>query len=233
MPSGEEPVARPRTASGSRRTTSARTVAPNRATAPASGGPADLAAFRPGRKRRYAVALGRICPEKGFHHALDAARAAGLPLLLAGEVFPYADHQRYFESEIRPRLDRRRRWIGPVTGVAKRRLIGAAQCLVAPSLAPETSSLVAREALAAGTPVVGFRSGALVDAVESGRTGILVDAPEALPEALLAAGALDPHECRRAAERRFSDRTMIASYFAAYRALAAGDGLGQAAREEA
>jgi glycosyltransferase involved in cell wall biosynthesis len=181
-----------------------------------------LEAFRPRRKRGYAVAMGRICPEKGFHHALDAARAADLPLLLAGAVFPYTEHIRYFEREIRPRLDRRRRWIGPVAGRAKRRLIGGACCLVAPSLAPETSSLVAREALAAGTPVVALRSGALVEAIEPGRTGILVDTPEELPAALAAAARLDPDDCRRAAEQRFSDRAMIAAYLAAYRTLAAG-----------
>jgi glycosyltransferase involved in cell wall biosynthesis len=185
-----------------------------------------LEAFQPRRKGRYVLALGRICPEKGFHHALDAARVAGMPLLLAGAVFPYEDHRRYFEAEIRPRLDRWRRWIGPVSGAAKRRLIGSALCLVAPSLAPETSSLVVREALAAGTPVAAFRSGALVEAIEPGRTGILVDGPEALAAALAAAVRLDPAACRRAAELRFSDRTMIAAYLAAYRKLAGGEGLG-------
>jgi glycosyltransferase involved in cell wall biosynthesis len=44
------------------------------------------------RKRGYALALGRISPEKGFPHALDAARLAGTPLLLAGKVFGYTDH---------------------------------------------------------------------------------------------------------------------------------------------
>jgi glycosyltransferase involved in cell wall biosynthesis len=184
-----------------------------------------LEAFRPRAKRSYVLALGRICPEKGFHYALDAARAAGLPLLVAGAVFPYADHIRYFEAEIRPRLDRQRRWVGPVSGRAKRRLIAEARCLVVPSLAPETSSLVAREALASGTPVVALRNGALVEVVEPGRTGVLVDAPEELAPALVAAGALDPRECRRAAEGRFSDRTMIQTYLAAYRTLARGGGL--------
>lgn len=184
-----------------------------------------LEAFRPRPKRRYALALGRICPEKGFHLALDAARAARMPLLLAGPVFPYREHRRYFEAEIGPRLDRWRRWIGPVSGQAKRRLIAGARCLIAPSLAPETSSLVAREALAAGTPVVAFRSGALVEAIEPGRTGILVDTPEALPQALAEAAALDSGACRRAAEQRFSDREMIAAYLAVYRSLASGAGL--------
>jgi glycosyltransferase involved in cell wall biosynthesis len=195
-----------------------------RLTAPIENG-VNLEAFRPRPKRSYALALGRICPEKGFHHALDAARAAGAPLLLAGSVFPYAEHIRYFEAEIRPRLDRWRRWIGPVAGGVKRRLIAEARCLVVPSLAPETSSLVAREALAAGTPVVALRNGALAEVVEPGRTGILVDTPEALPQALEAVRALDPRDCRRAAERRFSDRLMIDAYLSAYRTLASGGGL--------
>src|SRR5579875_2270285 len=155
-----------------------------------NGIPVERFPFNPA-KRNFVLALGRICPEKGFHLALDAARAAGVPLLLAGDVFPYAAHRRYFDDEIAPRLDRLRRWIGPVSGPAKRRLIAAARCLVVASLAPETSSLVAREALAAGTPVVAVRNGALVEAVEDGRTGVLVDDPADLARAILAARDID------------------------------------------
>jgi glycosyltransferase involved in cell wall biosynthesis len=180
----------------------------------------DVAAFRAARKRGFAVALGRICPEKGYHLALDAARAADLPLLLAGSVFPYAEHRRYFEHEIRPRLDASRRWIGPVAGRAKRRLLAAARCLVAPSLAPETSSLAAREALAAGTPVVALRRGALAEVVDEGRTGFLVDAPEALPQAMREAGRLGAEDCRRAAQARFSLSAMTDAYLRVYRRLA-------------
>lgn len=183
----------------------------------------DVDAVRPCRKRRYAVALGRICPEKGFHLALDAARQAGLPMLLAGAVFPYREHQSYFDREIAPRLDAQRRWIGPVAGPAKQRLLAAAACLVVPSLAPETSSLVAREALAAGTPVAGLRNGALVDAVEPGRTGVLADTPKALPDAIRLAAALDPEECRRVARARFSAQRMVDQYLEIYRRLAAGE----------
>jgi glycosyltransferase involved in cell wall biosynthesis len=173
-------------------------------------------------KRRFAVALGRICPEKGFHLALDAARHARMRLILAGSVFPYPDHRRYFEQEIRPRLDARRRWIGPIGGAAKRRLLASARCLVAPSLAPETSSLVAREALAAGTPVVALRAGALAETIECDRTGVLVDDPAALPAAMRRARRLDPEACRGAARERFSAGRMVAEYLEAYRRLAAG-----------
>lgn len=180
----------------------------------------DVDGVPPLRKRRFAVALGRICPEKGFHLALDAARQVGMPMLLAGSVFPYREHQGYFEAEILPRLDRARRWIGPVAGRAKRRLLGAATCLVAPSLAPETSSLVAREALAAGTPVAALRAGALVDAVEPGRTGALADSPEALPDAILQASRLDPETCREAARTRFSAARMVQQHLELFAMLA-------------
>ena len=81
------------------------------------------------RKRGYVLALGRICPEKGFHVAIDAAVQAGLPLLIAGKVFPYPSHEEYFRSELLPRIDGRRvRLVGPVFGARKRRLLAGATC---------------------------------------------------------------------------------------------------------
>jgi glycosyltransferase involved in cell wall biosynthesis len=186
----------------------------------------EVDAFAPaGRhaKRRFALTLGRICPEKGFQHALDAAARAGAPLLLAGQVYPYAAHEAYFETEIRPRLDQRRRFIGPVGFARKRRLLAAARCLLVPSLAPETSSLVAMEALASGTPVIAFPAGALPDIVEHGRTGFLVNDAAEMAEAIVAAGSLAPEACRAAARTRFSlDRT-VARYLALYERLASGE----------
>ncbi|MFN3324747.1 MAG: GNAT family N-acetyltransferase [Bryobacteraceae bacterium] len=176
----------------------------------------DLPCFRVARKRNYALALGRICPEKGLHHAIDAAARAGLPLLLAGEVFPYESHTRYFESEIRPRLHSGVRFLGPLTFERKRRLLAAARCVLIPSLAPETSSLVAMEALASGTPVIAFPSGALADIVEHGRTGYLVRDEAEMAEAILHAGGLDPAQCRAAAERRFSFDRSFEGYMRAY-----------------
>jgi glycosyltransferase involved in cell wall biosynthesis len=175
----------------------------------------------PHAKRRFAMMLGRICPEKGFHLALDAAARARIPALLAGEVFRYEAHERYFREEIVPRLDGLRRFLGPVGLARKRRLLSAARCLLVPSLASETSSLVAMEALACGTPVVAFPSGALSDIVEHEKTGFLVQDTRQMAEAIEAAGRLDPDVCRQTARERFSLDTMMKRYFALYRQLVA------------
>jgi glycosyltransferase involved in cell wall biosynthesis len=184
----------------------------------------DLAAFRPlaeGRpKGDFALALGRICAEKGFHLAFDAAERAGVPLVLGGSVFPYPEHERYFAREIAPRLSPERRHVGALDLAAKARRLAEARCLLVPSLAAETSSLVAMEALASGTPVVAFRAGALPEIVEHGRTGFLVDGPEEMAAAIGRVGELDPRACRAAAEARFSEARMTASYLRLYGRLA-------------
>lgn len=171
-------------------------------------------------KASFALALGRICPEKGLELALGAARAAGLPLVLAGEVLPCEAHHRYATAVMSPLLDEDRRWIGPVSGARKRRLLAEARCLVVTSLVDETSSLAAMEALASGTPVVALRRGALSEIVEHGRTGLLVDDPAELPDALIRAASLSPRACREAACARFSAARMTSRYLELYRRVA-------------
>jgi glycosyltransferase involved in cell wall biosynthesis len=167
-------------------------------------------------KGNYVVALGRICPEKGFHVAVKAANAARIPLVLAGQVFGYKAHVDYFETVLRPRLVPPHRFIGPVGGNQKAELLARARCLVVPSLVAETSCLVAMEALASGTPVVAFRRGAMSEVVEHGCTGFLVDTPQQLADAIVAAGELDPAACRLRAERYFSADKMITAYLSLY-----------------
>jgi glycosyltransferase involved in cell wall biosynthesis len=187
----------------------------------ANGVPVEQLQTHVGR-RDYALALGRICPEKGFALAIDAATEAGVPIITAGEVFPYRAHQEYFRNELQPRLDgHARRFVGPVGLARKRRLMGGARCLLVPSLVNETSSLVSMEALACGTPVIAFRSGALPEIVEHGRTGFLVNDVHEMAAAIRRAGEIDPEVCRRAARQRFSADRMIGQYLNRYEMLAA------------
>lgn len=186
-----------------------------------NGVPIDELSLARHAKRGFALMLARICPEKGVHIALQAARAANAPLLIGGEIFPYPEHQAYFEDHVGPLLDGSRRFLGPVAFARKRRLLAAARCLLVPSLAPETSSLVAMEALACGTPVIAYPAGALVEIVEHGRTGFLVSDAAQMAEAILLAGEIDPEACRAAARKRFSADRMAAEYLCRYQIMAA------------
>ncbi len=173
------------------------------------------------RRRDYALALGRICPEKGFHLAADAAMEAASRLIVAGELFRYRAHEEYFDRELAPRLDgHERRFIGPVGVHRKRRLLAGARCLLVPSLVPETSSLVSMEALACGTPVIAFASGALPEIVEHGRTGFIVRDVHEMAEAMRNVSQIDPAKCRSAARRRFSADRMLGEYLRLYERLA-------------
>ena len=180
---------------------------------------AALGAARHGR-RNYAITLGRICPEKGQHTALQAAHQAGTGLLIGGQVFPYPAHEHYFTTAVAPLLDHHRRFLGPLPFARKRRLLAGARCLLVPSTAPETSSLVAMEALACGTPVIAYPSGALPDLVDHGRTGYLVESAAEMAQAIGLATNIDPDTCRATAQARFSQAGMVAGYLGAYRRLA-------------
>jgi glycosyltransferase involved in cell wall biosynthesis len=177
--------------------------------------------FRPGPpKENFVIALGRICREKGFHVALEAAKKAGLPMMLGGRVPPMPEHQRYFEEEILPRLDDERRFLGTVPLAERIDLLARARCAVIPSLVDESASLVAIEALACGTPVVARPVGALPENIEHGRTGLFAYAVEDMARAFLDAGRLDPRECRLVACQRFSASRMVQSYLGMYERLA-------------
>lgn len=182
----------------------------------------DLQRFRPSSASQgsFALCLGRICPEKGYDRALRAARQAGVALAIAGGVFPYEEHERHLARDIVPLLDERRRLIGPVAGVAKRRLLAGARCLVIPSRIAETSSIVAMEALASGTPVIAFSTGALPSMIEHGTTGLVVDDESALVGAFDEVRSIRRENCRRTAERRFDLHRATSEYLALYRSLA-------------
>ena len=179
--------------------------------------------FHTGRvKGSYVLGLGRVCPEKGFDRAMDAASAAGVPFLLAGTAFGYPAHLEYFDQEIQPRLKNGHRFLGQVGVRRKQHLLAGAKCVLIPSLAPETSSLVAMEAMACGTPVVAFPSGALSEIVDDGRTGFLVRDVKEMAKAIPASETLNSATCRREAKIRFSADRMFQQYLQLYQDVADG-----------
>jgi glycosyltransferase involved in cell wall biosynthesis len=178
-----------------------------------------IADYPPPAERRedYLLWIGRICEEKGAHVAIEAAHHAGLPLVLAGQVHAYSYHQRYFEREIAPHIDGKRvQWIEAPSFWNKLRLLRHARALLVASLVEETSSLVAMEAGACGTPVLAFRRGAIPEVVIDGVTGFLVDSPDAMASAVESTRDIDAHACREHVRRNFSSVRMANDYERVY-----------------
>ena len=175
----------------------------------ANGVDCDLWRPDPAARPAGAVWFGRLVPEKAPHLAIDAAARAGLPIVLAGP-----DHDpAYFAAEIAPRLGDGVRWAGHLDAAGCAALVaGAAVCIVTP-MWPEPFGFVVAEALACGTPVAGFTSGAVPELLTAdvGRLAPPGDV-EALARAILEARHLDRTACRRHAVSSFSLTRMVDRY---------------------
>ncbi len=175
-------------------------------------------------KDEFALFLGRFCPDKAPHLAIEAARAARLPIVLAGKCAEPAERE-YFAREVEPRLGPDTTVFGVADAVAKRDLLARAACLVFPICWDEPFGLVMIEAMACGTPVVALRRGAAPELILPGQTGVIVDHPGELPAAIDEARHLDPWICRKHVQQNFTTDLMAAGYEAVYlRALAAAAG---------
>jgi glycosyltransferase involved in cell wall biosynthesis len=187
---------------------------------------------RPGaRKGDHLVVLGRVTRYKGQHVAARIAHRTGREVVLAGPVGPchrvcdVADAEgdnpdvRYWREDVEPLVDGTRvRWVGTVAGAERDDLVATATAALFPIDWDEPGGTAVVEALALGTPVVGYRRGCLPELVEHGRTGLLVDPgdEDALAAAVATADRLDPDECRREAARRFTPARMADRYLRLY-----------------
>jgi glycosyltransferase involved in cell wall biosynthesis len=175
--------------------------------------------FRPA-KDDYVLFLGRFSPDKGAHVAIDAAKEAGRPILLAGKLQEPAE-QEYFRAEIEPRLDEHARFVGEADMRAKQELAGRAHCLAFPICWDEPFGMVMIEAMACGTPVVALNRGSAPEVVADGVTGFILDDPADLPAAIRKAGDIDPAACRRHVEQNFDVAVMAEGYERVYANAAA------------
>lgn len=167
----------------------------------------------------YLVWHGRIVPEKGLHHSIDAARLAGLPLKIAG---PISDRV-YHAAEIAPRLGDGVDYVGHLNHEELAVLLGSARAALFTPCWEEPYGLVVAEALACGTPVAAFARGGIPDILDAS-CGILspADDPVALADAAIAAIRLSREACRARAEACCDARQMVDAYERLYHEMVAG-----------
>ena len=122
--------------------------------------------------------VGGLAPNKGVHILIEAFHGVGgdAQLTIVGDESAHPDYASSLHKLAGPgvqfagRLDRSQVW----------QAMRSADVVLIPSLWQETFCLVAHEALAAGTPVVASRVGALTEAIQHEVNGLLVppgDAP--------------------------------------------------------
>jgi glycosyltransferase involved in cell wall biosynthesis len=159
------------------------------------------------------VWFGRITPEKGPHLAIDAARQAGRPLVLAG---PRSDPE-YFDAEIAPRLNNPIRYVGHLRHTELAALVGRSAAALVTPMWDEPYGLVVAEALSCGTPVVAFARGGIPEIVDAD-CGRLVGPGDAsaMAAAIPQAVTLPRDQVRRRALERCSAGAMLARYLSIY-----------------
>jgi glycosyltransferase involved in cell wall biosynthesis len=176
-----------------------------------------------GRGGDAAFFLGRLSWVKAPDVAVEAARRARLPIVVAGRAHACDDApagwaERVLEPALRsPGVT----WVPGAALAVKRRLFARSRALLVPLRWEEPFGLVMIEALLAGCPVVAERRGAAPEIVEEGADGFLVSGPAQMAAALRRAAALDRRAIQARARRRFSAARMARDYVALYTAAAA------------
>lgn len=168
----------------------------------------------------YLLFFGRIHPDKGTAEAIDVARRAGLPLVIAGIVHDQA----YFARDVEPHIDGDRvRYVGSVGPADGARLLGGAIALLHLVSFDEPFGLSMVEAMATGTPVIGTARGSVPEVIDDGVTGYLVKDAIGAVAAVARAAGLDRAAVRARAAERFSRDRMVDAYLALYAKIIAGE----------
>jgi glycosyltransferase involved in cell wall biosynthesis len=157
----------------------------------------------------YLLFLGRIHPDKGTHLAIEVARRAGIPLVIAGIV----QDQVYFGELIEPQLASGDiSFLGAVEPAERDRLLGGALALLHLIGFAEPFGLSVVESMATGTPVIAFPLGSMTELIRDGQTGFLVGDVDEAVDAVSRVTLLRRQDCRHDVEVRFTAARMVADY---------------------
>jgi glycosyltransferase involved in cell wall biosynthesis len=167
----------------------------------------------------YLLFFGRIHPDKGTAEAIEIAKGAGRPLVIAGIV----QDQDYFQEHVAPHLDGERvSFMGAATADRRSEILGAAHALLHPIGFDEPFGYSVVEAMACGTPVIAFRRGSMAELIDDGITGFLVEDVAGAIDAVERAAHVDRAAIRELAVDRFGVGRMVDAYLDAYTSVIGG-----------
>lgn len=164
--------------------------------------------------QNYFLYLGRITEEKGVHLAIKAAKAAQAKLIIAGRSYPA---EGYWQKEIEGSIDGKNvRYVGEANFKQKIDLLKNAKALLFPTKYEEVFGLVMVEAMACGTPVIGWRKGSVPEIIAHGSSGFVIDDIADMVKAIKNIHFISREATRKRAEMYFSVKKMVSGYAKIY-----------------
>src|SRR6266702_2284608 len=177
--------------------------------------------FVPSTKKvgNFFVWLGRFIPDKGTHLAIEAAKEAGVKIVLAGTIDRHQQESiNYFHQVIEPQIDNEQvKYVGPVNMKKTISLLSRARAFLNPIEWEEPFGMVMIEAMALGCPVISFARGAATESVGHRKTGFLVHDVAEMERFISRIDEIDREVTRMHVERNFSDRVMCKKYVKIYK----------------
>lgn len=161
--------------------------------------------------------IGRIERNKGIHNAIKIAERLDKELIIAGNITP--PHQKYFAEEIQPKLSSKIKFVGEINDVQKNEILTNSSAFLMPIEWDEPFGIVMAEAMACGTPVVGFRRGAIPEVVNHGKTGFIGDTIDDLINYIPKLNEINRAECRRWVEEKFASEIIAKQYVELYKEM--------------
>jgi glycosyltransferase involved in cell wall biosynthesis len=162
----------------------------------------------------YLLYLGRITEDKGVHLAIEAARATNTPLIIAGRSFP---QEKYWHEQIEKQIDGKLiTYVGEANFRTKVEYLQNAKALLLPAQWQEPFGLVMIEAMATGTPVIGWNNGSIPEVVQDKESGYVVNSMDTMVRAIGSLDKISRQATRDRAEKLFSIEKMVAGYERVY-----------------